>query len=303
MKTIETSCAICGAKDDYEVIFQDNFREFDFNPDIFSARRMPDRIHYRIVRCKNDNLIRSNPIVGQDTIAGLYKKSKFTYEEETQNLTATYLNALKAVLPSLSRTARILEVGCGNGFVLKALSEMGYKNVCGVEPSIDAVKKADYGIREKITADILKPGIFQSETFDFIFFFQTLDHIQDPNAFLKICYELLVPGGFILSLNHDVDGIFVKLLKSRHPIIDVEHTYLYGRQTIRKIFEKNNFYPVRIYYPQDIVSLRHLLWFSPLPVAVKKRMLNIKNAIYCGLLKNKIKIKFGNLCIIAKKQR
>jgi SAM-dependent methyltransferase len=232
-------------------------------------------------------------------ISSLYKDSKFKYNEEIENIAVSYLETLRYVLCRLPKTARILEAGCGNGFVIKALYGMGYKNIFGIEPSSDAVQKADPLIKNKIVADIFKPGIFQPNSFDLIYFFQTFDHIQHPNDFLNLCYSLLLPGGNILAFNHDVDSLPVKILREKNPIIDIEHPYLYNKKTIRKIFEKNNFQTIKIYSPYSVISFRYLVWLTPLWKPVKLWMLNLKDSFLGALLRKRIKIMLGNLCIIA----
>ena len=53
MKLVTTKCAICGSSEDYVIIYEKNFEEADLNANVFSARKMPDNIHYQIVKCKN----------------------------------------------------------------------------------------------------------------------------------------------------------------------------------------------------------------------------------------------------------
>ena len=194
-----------------------------------------------------------------------------------------------------------MEVGCGNGFILEKLHKSGYKNVYGVEPSLDAVRKADSSIRKNILINILKTGLYKEGTFDFIFFFQTLDHISNPNSFLKICNSYLKNGGYILAFNHNVNSFSSILLKEKSPIIDIEHPYLYNFTTIKKLFDKNGFISENIYSPNNVVSFKHLLKLFPLPNSFKKIILNSKNHIIKNLLLKSIKLKLGNLCAIAKK--
>jgi SAM-dependent methyltransferase len=301
MKLIATKCPLCGSFEDYAVVYKNNFAESDISAGAFSARKLPDRIHYQIVRCNRDGLVRSNPVLDGPATDDLYKKSRFTYEEEAGNLADSYYSALKPVLRGLSKDAGILEVGCGNGFLLKRLYDTGYENVSGIEPSIAAAGKADGAVRQRIVVDMLKPGIFKAHTFHAICFFQTFEHIQDPDNFLKICYDLLLPGGSILAFSHDIESLQAKMLGENSPIIDIGHAYLYSRVTLRKIFEKNLFQPVSIYSPANVVSLRHLICLSPIPGMLKMKSLSIKTGILSLILKRRIRIKLGNICLIAKK--
>lgn len=301
MKLIKTNCPICNKKNDYVILYKQNFKASDLNPQVFSARRLPDRVHFQIVKCKNDGLIRSNPIIKGLDLPDLYKKSKFTYDGEIENLTASYLKSIRPVLNKLGKKAKILEIGCGNGFVLEKLYKNGYKNVYGIEPSIDAVRKASGLIRKNISVNILKAGIHKENTFDFIFFFQTLDHILNPNAFLKICNNYLKDGGYLLAFNHNVNSFSSLLLREKSPIIDIEHPYLYNFSTIKQLFKKSGFISERIYSPSNVVSFRHLLKLFPLPLTFKQSVINSKKTFIKKFLAKSINIKLGNLCAIAKK--
>jgi len=297
IKLKQVRCAICKSDKNYRILYKKNFKLSDLNINTFSARRLPDKIHYQMVKCDRCGLVRSTPVIDIKYLSQLYKKSLLTYDEEINNLIATYINRVKPILNKLPKNARILEIGCGNGFVLKAVYDLGYKNVYGIEPSIDAIKKSNSKIKKNIIADILKPGLFDKESFDFIFFFQTLDHIPEPNKFLKECCHLLKKNGRILAFNHNVDSFSSKLLGEKSPIIDIEHTFLYSFKTIKKIFEKNKFKVVKIYSPNNVLSLKHLFWLLPLPKDIKQKIIesNIK------LLDKKINIKLGNICLEGQK--
>jgi len=292
-----TKCAICDTTDNYTVLYPATFTESDFNVDIFSARRIPDKIHYQIVRCNTCGLVRSNPTYDSDRLYDIYKVSKFTYESEVENLTSTYLDAVDRVMKKLPKDAKILEIGCGNGFILKALFDLGFHDVHGIEPSSHAISKAHESIRSTIKESIFRAGLYGPQSFDFIFLFQTFDHLPDPNAFLKACKDLLKPNGYLLSFNHDVESPSSKLLRDKSPIIDIEHTYLYSPTTISNIFAKHRYGNIHVFSPKNIVSFKHLIWLLPIPKRLKERLINLKSK----LIEYRIKIALGNLCIIAQK--
>lgn len=301
MKIIETKCPLCGSAENYTIVYKSNFNLSDLNPEAFSARRLPDYIHYQIVRCNNDGLVRSHPICDSLTIGALYKESKFNYAGQIDNLTVSYLKVLNEVLPRRSKEARILEIGCGNGFLLTALLDKGYSNLYGIEPSSDAVLHADKKIKDKILVDIFRDGLYKNETFDLIFFFQVFDHIYDPGAFLSACYNLLIPGGTILAVTHDIGSLSARVLKDKSPIIDIQHIHLYTKEAANKIFSKSGFMPLKVSSPKTTISLGYLLWLLPFPKKIKQKLTNPKGKILNFLLKMSLNIPLGNLCIIAKK--
>lgn len=296
---IRTACPLCGSSDESRILYRANFSNEQLTAETFSARRLPDRVHYQIVVCRNDGLVRSDPVLPEAEVRRLYKKSSFTYEDEVRNLGETYLAVLDRTLPHLPKSAAILEIGCGNGFLLAELMKRSYANVYGVEPSEAAVQKADPKIRGRIKNSVFIQGLFDESFFDLIFFFQTFDHIQDPSSFLKLCGQLLKPGGTVIAFNHDIESWPVRLFGSRSPVIDIAHPFLYSKDTMRRIFEKNRFTVVDIYSPANMISMRHLLELIPAPNALKTRLLRFPPAR--SLLSTAIRVKLGNLCLTARK--
>jgi len=297
MKFINVICPICGSKKNYTVIYPKNFEINDFNKNIFSARRIPDKIHYQLVKCNICGLVRSTPTIDTVCLYDLYRKSKLTYNGEIENLISTYIHAVKPILNKLSHSARLLEIGCGSGFVVKAIHDLGYIKTYGIDPSSDAIHKAHTSIKRNLKQSILKPKLFDKETFDFIFFFQTLDHIPDPNAFLKECYRLLKHNGYILAFNHNIDSVSSKIFGEKSPIIDIEHTFLYSPETISLLFKKNGFKINTVYSPSNTVSLRHSVLLFPIPKYIKKFFLCNKSKI----LDISINMQLGNICFVGQK--
>ena len=297
-----TNCAICGTPDNSVEIYPPNFILEDFNPEIFSARRLPDVIHYRLVRCKECGLVRSDPIINPEILAELYTKSAQTYDDEVNNLEKTYGKYLDKAVKRLSETStkgHLLEIGCGSGFFLEKALEYGFKQVSGVEPSMQAVEKSAPEIKPHIFCDILRPGLLPAEQYDLICLFQVFDHIEEPDMFLRECMKALKPGGGILILNHDIKAFSARILGERSPIIDIEHTYLYDQSTISKIITQNGYKVMEVGEAANYVSLWYLFRLIPFPRKIKTSLVSgLKNRT---LGKTTFSIKLGNLYLVAQK--
>lgn len=295
---IHQSCALCGTRN-FTVLYPANFTAKDFDEKVFSARRLPDRIHYQIVKCNKDGLVYSTPVLEYAKLEKLYRKSFTTYDEHVENLNETYGYYLKELEKYRAGKNRLLEIGCGNGFFLMEALSQGYKNVYGVEPGKKSAAMAPVEIRKNIIIDIFKPGLFKKNIFNVICCFQTFDHIPDPNEFLTECRRILKKGGIVLFLNHDVESMSAKILREASPIIDIEHTYLYNKKTMRKIFTRNGFKVLSVENAFNIHDLSHWVWLFPLPVGIKKLVLAFLRKT--GLGTKKIKMYPGNLVLYAEK--
>ena len=92
-----TLCAICDTDRWDRPLYAEALGDGAFTSERFSARRLPDRVHYRMVRCENCGLIRSDPVLEEAELAGLYAASQLTYAQEAEFAGDTYARYLREV--------------------------------------------------------------------------------------------------------------------------------------------------------------------------------------------------------------
>lgn len=297
---VPTACAICGTHGNARELYPATFGAEALTGGYFSARRIPDGAHHRIVICESCGLVRSDPVLASNVLADLYAESTFDYGSEVASIAATYeryLSLLEARAPA--RRQGLLEIGCGNGFFLERAQARGWGGVRGVEPSADAIAKAPPAIQAAITCDVMRAGLFEPETFDAICLFQVLDHLPNPRETLRAAYELLRPGGQILALNHNVRALSARILGEHSPIIDIEHTYLYGPDTLRLIFEHCGFRPTSVNTVRNTYSLAYLCQLLPLPRTAKQSLIARLRSSRIG--DRVVTVPLGNIYLLAER--
>jgi SAM-dependent methyltransferase len=299
LELVSTTCAICSTSNNASVLYRANFDLEAFNPAVFSARRIPDMIHYQIVRCNTCALVRSDPVADAHVLKRLYQQSSFTYSQDTPNLAKTYGRYLRKLERYKIPKHHVLEIGCGNGFFLEEALSQGFAEVTGVEPSQDAIEQANPPTRSKIVCDTLRPGLLPHNTFSAICMFQTFDHVSEPNLLLEECGRLLRPDGVMLCLNHNVEAFSSRLLKEKSPIIDIEHTYLYSPRTMRQLFEKHGLQVLEAGPAWNTIRLYSLFRLFPMPGEFKEKLLGFMDRAH--LSEVAITVPLGNLYIIAQK--
>jgi SAM-dependent methyltransferase len=294
-----TRCAICGTEGKAQELYPANFDLQALNPEVFSARRLPDRVHYRMVRCDSCGLVRSDPVAPPELLAQLYHQSAFTYRDEVADLQRTYGRYLSKLDNYGARKDALLEIGCGNGFFLQQALAQGYRSVRGVEPSQSAVRQAAPEVRDGIVCDLMRPGLFGPAEFDVICLFQVFDHVPDPAVLLDACLAALRPGGLVLALNHNVAAVSARLLGERSPIVDIEHTYLYSPTTMARLFTARGFRIRKAGAVWNRYALRYLVRLLPLPAAPKRSVLAWLERNPVGRLR--LSVPLGNLWLVAQK--
>jgi SAM-dependent methyltransferase len=293
-----TACAICGTLGNAAELYPPTYDEAAFNERIFSARRLPDAIHYRMVRCRNCGLVRSDPSADQASLSDLYRRSSFDYAAEVPNLRRTYSRYLAKAKRSASGRS-LLEIGCGSGFMLEEALAQGYETVRGVEPSRKAIAAAPPSVRDRIVAGIMEPGLFDAGEFDTVCMFQVFDHLPDPGAILDQVRAALSPSGVLLCFNHNVESLSARMLGERSPIIDIEHCYLYSPETMTTLMQTHGFDVVESGAATNTLSLRHLLHLLPSPASLKRGLLSAADWTRIGRLP--VRLPLGNLYAIGRR--
>ncbi len=109
------------------------------------------------------------------------------------------LPAIRKLLPKGQH--KLLDAGCGSGFVSNWLSGLGHK-VWGCDYSASGVElaKEHFPDVEYFQADLIAgpPSIMPEGGYDGIVSVEVIEHLYDPEAFLKNLYSAIRPGGFII---------------------------------------------------------------------------------------------------------
>ena len=294
-----TLCPICQTDAFDDEVYPMSFRPEDIDELVFSARRMPDRLHYRMVRCTRCGLLRSNPVFSTEALSALYQASKFTYGTEAIYATSTYARYLDRALGKVRERGALLEIGCGNGLFLEAALERGFRTVDGVDPSQASVDAAPANVRGQIRVGLYDRATFSPESFDVVCAFQVLDHAPDPREVAEAAWANLKRGGVALFINHDAGALSARLLGRRSPIVDVEHTALYDKKTMRLLFERAGFTVEEVFSVANTYPAAYWAKMLPLPDPLKKPLLGALDRTRVGRVP--VRLRAGNLGIIAAK--
>lgn len=293
----ETKCAICNTSGNSEVVYEANVTLAEIDQATFSARRMPDRKTNQWVKCRTCGLFRSDPVL-KINLSEIYHESKFEYSSEIYGLSRTYRRLLKIASKNIEPSkSNVLEIGGGNGFALYEAKKLGFMGITGVEPSQDAINQAPQEISSRMIKSIFSSKLVNEGSQDLVFAMHVFDHVPEPADFLANIRTSLAPKGVLLLAVHNVNSFSANILKSASPIIDVEHTYLYGKKTLKLIVAQAGFEDIKVSNYPNLYSLEYLLQLVPFKLPIK--IMNLLRKV--GILKIKIWIRLGNIYVLATK--
>jgi SAM-dependent methyltransferase len=141
----------------------------------------------------------------------------------------------------LGATARILDVGCGDGSHLRLLREHGPRGweLEGVDTDARAVQAA------RATGLLVHHGDLQDvdlprSSYDLVLLIMTVEHLADPLRTLQRVRELLRPGGRLLLITHNTATAAFNMFRGRHwgGYHFPRHRNLFDQKSLRAMFER-----------------------------------------------------------------
>jgi SAM-dependent methyltransferase len=135
----------------------------------------------------------------------------------------------------------LLEIGCAYGFFL-AEARAHFQRVVGTDVSDAALAHARNALGLDARAGDFPSLEFGAERFDVVCLWDTLEHLDRPDAHLRRAHDLLVPGGFVFLTTGDVGSWNARLRGSRWRLIHPPtHLHYFSRDTVTRLLERTGF--------------------------------------------------------------
>jgi SAM-dependent methyltransferase len=287
-------CPICHYGSDTAKLFiEHNIDPARLSRFSFSSRKEPEYMCHRMVQCTYCDLVYADRPPDANELAHAYHISEYDSSEEANDAATAYIGAIKPTLEKLARRHRALEIGTGTGIFLERLSDEGFIEVVGVEPSSAAIAAAPEYRRDWIREEIFEEKNFTPNSFDLVCCFMTMEHVHDPEVVASAAFRLLRPGGAFVTVTHDYRSLVNRLLAKRSPIIDIEHMQLFSERSVRHLFASTGYSDITVNAFVNSYTLQYWMRLAPLPRWIKPAMSSLMP--YLGLDKVKLGVNVGNL--------
>ena len=159
-----------------------------------------------------------------------------------------YLDDIKDELSYLNKlpAGKILDVGCGLGFLLSGLDKKFEK--FGVEVSSLACESArNYG---NIFNGTLENAKFKDNEFDIIVMYHVIEHIEKPEEIIKEINRILKPNGVFLIATPNFKCFCARRFKDNFRLLhDKTHISLFSDKSLTKFLKDFGFKIEKKAYP------------------------------------------------------
>jgi SAM-dependent methyltransferase len=142
------------------------------------------------------------------------------------------------------RTARIVDIGCANGLLLRALRDRGYRNVCGVDPSPACVAHAARipGVDAFVGSLSAIPAA--AGPIDVVVLSHVLEHVRDVRRALTDLNGCLARNASVYVEVPDA-ARYVEFAWSPFQDFNTEHINHFSETALRNLLRQCGFTPYR----------------------------------------------------------
>jgi SAM-dependent methyltransferase len=224
---------------------------------------------WSLKRCETCSLVWQDPMVVPDDLVRAYgnyytvSAADGASAPQADRLTAGFLRLdrfatqLLRLEPERRRHAdayldalplgRLLDVGCGSGAFAARMKRAGWRAV-GTEFDPVAAERARKVHGIEVELGDLAEIAFESDSFDAITVRHVVEHVREPVAFLQECWRILKPGGRLIFITPNVDGLGHGHFGTRwRGLEQPRHLYLFNVPSMSRLFERAGVAPVEVF--------------------------------------------------------
>jgi 2-polyprenyl-3-methyl-5-hydroxy-6-metoxy-1,4-benzoquinol methylase len=177
-------------------------------------------------------------------------------------------NIFKKILDKYSnqKYPKILDVGCATGVIGRLKQDS--RSIYGIEKSKQLIKIAKDNCEKVYKLDLnnFSAKKINQKEFDFIFFGDVLEHLQDPLKTLKKIIPLAKHNGLIIislpniaQIQFRLKHLFGNFTYTESGVMDENHLHFYTFKSGQKLIKQANLEIIKTYPSGTIVSYINIL--------------------------------------------
>lgn len=182
-----------------------------------------------------------------------YKTKAISY-----GMSAGRMKHILDLLPG--KPSAVLDIGCAGGTLAQTLKERGYR-VWGVDISDEAIRSASPYLEQGFAFDVTDeywPEELMGKKFDVVIASEIIEHLFEPEQFLKKLHRILAPNGSIiittpnfLFWKNRLRMLMGKFKYEQQGLLDFGHIRFFTLDTARQAFKNTGFKIIKEhhYYP------------------------------------------------------
>lgn len=265
IKTAKRKCPIC-----YAVT---NYRLFDLYYTLFGDCPLPGLMP--VAACCRCGFVYYDTSASENDFnefyAHHYTIHAYTSDSSDYQKNQSYLKGISRFLleGGVNKNARIADVGCGQGQLIRFLAQEGFSNLLGVELCVDYVEQLmKDGIPARVGSVLDIFAVHQKK--DVLIYKHIFEHLYDISASAKAASENLNPDGFLLIAVPDASRYNEFSHYSFLHYLTIEHINHFDLHHLQTLFRRFGFSMVN--YESHMLDIAEDYPFPILTCLFKKNL-------------------------------
>ncbi len=148
--------------------------------------------------------------------------------------------------------SKILDVGCGNGFLIREMRDYGFNNLCGIDPFVGDDAICNDGSLRVLRAEL---GGLEEDDYDLIMLHHSFEHVENPLQLLKSLYDRVSQSGTVLIRAPLANSFAFRKYKQFWVQLDApRHIFVHSVSSISKLSSEAGFAIQKIVYDSNGVQ-------------------------------------------------
>ena len=289
METPAPSCPVCGAP---------------------ATAALFERHGQAVRGCAGCGLRFLHPQPGDDVLAAIYTSGYFLGGGDAEGRARTA--ALKAATAGVyldrlrdfrgREGGRLLEVGCGDGWLLAVAQARGYE-VLGAEISAHAAAEANRRLGgPRVAVGPLERMALPGDQ-DVVVCADVVEHVRDPAPFLRRLKDALRPGGVLFLVTPSLDSLSARLLRRHWMEYKVEHLFYFSERALVRALSAAGFDAPAVAPNRKVLTLDYVAHhFERFPVPLVGPLVRLaRRALPAALARRPLRVPAAGMAVFARR--
>lgn len=221
-----------------------------------------------LIQCKNCSHVWADLSLDEEELRKIYAENYFKGEEYDDYLSdkiilqTNFTKRLKSLnkLIDAPTFESVLELGCAYGFFGELILKNGNKYV-GYDISEDSIKYANENFGKYFNSKNYLIDDIQKESFSDVFMWDVIEHLVNPEEFIKKASFETKRNGRIYITTGDISAWLPKKQKAKWRMIHPPtHVHYFTKNSITRLLNKHGYEIERISYPPVSRSIRVIFY-------------------------------------------
>jgi 2-polyprenyl-3-methyl-5-hydroxy-6-metoxy-1,4-benzoquinol methylase len=221
-----------------------------------------------LIQCKNCSHVWADLSLDEEELRKIYAENYFKGEEYDDYLSdkiilqTNFTKRLKSLYKFIDAPTfeSVLELGCAYGFFGELILKNGNKYV-GYDISEDSIKYANENFGKYFNSKNYLIDDIQKESFSDVFMWDVIEHLVNPEEFIKKASFETKRNGRIYITTGDISAWLPKKQKAKWRMIHPPtHVHYFTKNSITRLLNKHGYEIERISYPPVSRSIRVIFY-------------------------------------------